>query len=213
MAGDWYRRTDWSPEAQSEFERRLARARAESRPQYLRIQAVSLWEAGVHPEAANALLRRVLDDYDDDFDKPLATELLGRIAASAGRLDEAEHWYRALLSKWPSLERTTEGAEVGLADVLSRRGTAAADQEALRLLDSFLERDAMQWKNLMFLWHLTRLRIAERRGESEVSVMNARAALELAGSDPQFPRHPGVGVVTSDDLTLQRLRRLAQVSA
>jgi predicted Zn-dependent protease len=136
MGDDWFRATDWTPEVEAHFGARLARASADRRPQYLRVQAVTLWEAG-NAEAATGLLRRVLDDFDDDFEAPVVTELLGEIAAAQGDSDEAENRYRDVLTRWPDLDRTTGAAEVFLADVLSRRGTETADDEALDLLDRF----------------------------------------------------------------------------
>lgn len=38
MATDWYRNDAWTPHISAEFERRLARARAHNRPEYLRVQ-------------------------------------------------------------------------------------------------------------------------------------------------------------------------------
>jgi len=46
VADDWFRSSDWSGDAQEEFERRLSRAGASSRPQYLRIKALALIQHG-----------------------------------------------------------------------------------------------------------------------------------------------------------------------
>ena len=208
MGDDWFRATDWTPEAEAAFEARLARARAHSRPQYLRIQAVTLWEAR-NAEAATGLLRRVLDDLDGDFEAPVVTELLGEIAVAQGDLDEAENRYREVLTRWPDLDRTTGAAEVFLADVLSRRGAGTADDEALDLLDRFLGRDGLHWNNVLFLWHLVRLRIAERRGDEAAIAASAQSAIALAGSGPQVPHDADLGRAEADEVTLQRLRRLA----
>jgi predicted Zn-dependent protease len=83
-------------------------------------------------------LHRVLDDYDEEFEAPLVTELLGEIAAARGDLDEAEARYREVLHRWPTLANTAGPAEVYLADVISQPGSA--DEEAVELLDRFLER-------------------------------------------------------------------------
>ena len=193
---------------EAHFEARLARASADRRPQYLRVQAVTLWEAG-NAEAATGLLRRVLDDFDDDFEAPVVTELLGEVAAAQGDSDEAENRYRDVLTRWPDLDRTTGAAEVFLADVLSRRGTETADDEALDLLDRFLGREDMPWNNVLFLWHLVQLRIAERRGDEAAIATSAQSAIALTDSGPQVPHHPDLGRAETDEVTLQRLRRLA----
>ena len=208
MGGDWYRSTEWDVGTSATFETRLKRARADNRPQYLRIQAVTLHEAG-EDEHARDLLLRVLN-FGDDFEAPLVTEMLGEIALSLGDLDEAEFRYREVLARWPELDRTTGAAEVFLADVLSQRNQSEADEEALGLLNRFLGRDGVQWNNVMFLWHLVRLRIAQRRGDSAVIAESARSALALAEGGPQFPHHGDVGVVNTDEVTLQRLKGLAR---
>lgn len=83
-------------------------------------------------------MHRVLDDYDEEFEAPFVTELLGEIAAARGDLDEAEARYREVLHRWPTMADTTGPAEVYLADVISQPGSA--DEEAVELLDRLLER-------------------------------------------------------------------------
>jgi hypothetical protein len=46
MAEDWFRTPGWDDGAREDFERRLARARPHNRPQYLKIRALALREAG-----------------------------------------------------------------------------------------------------------------------------------------------------------------------
>lgn len=59
---EWFRTSDWDDDARAEFEKRLGRARDHNRPQYLRIKALALRDAG-DKQAAGSLLRRVLDEY------------------------------------------------------------------------------------------------------------------------------------------------------
>ena len=51
---DWYRQSEWTPEASAEFEARLSRSRGQ-RTEYLRIQALTLSES-THPNAAKAAI-------------------------------------------------------------------------------------------------------------------------------------------------------------
>jgi predicted Zn-dependent protease len=108
-----------------------------------------LHEVGEH-EHARDLLLRVLDS-GDDFEAPLATEMLAKIAMTLGDVDEAESRFREVLTRWPELDRTTGATEVFLADVLSQKGQTSAGEEALDLLDRFLTREGFQWSNVMFL--------------------------------------------------------------
>lgn len=210
MGRDWYRVTHWDERAREEFEVRLARSRPGSGAQYLRIQGVTLWESG-NLKGAKALLHRVVDQHIADvLEASAATEQLGQIAVQEGDLATAEVHFRSLLSRWPGLNGTTGTAEILLADVLSRRASAGAQEESLELLERFLDReDGIRWSTVMFQWQLVRVRLAEHRGEHDLAGLHAADALHLVATGPQFPHHQGVGVVHTDEVTLRRLRRLA----
>jgi hypothetical protein len=206
---DWYRVTHWDAVASNEFERRLARSRSWNRAQYLRIQGITLWEAG-RSDVAKDLLQRVLQEHPDDLEAAAATEHLAQIAAEEGNKEQAEAHLRSLLSTWPDLNGTTGTAEVLLADLLSQQQSKAAHQEALDLLEHFLDREhGIRWSAVMFQWHLVRIRLAELSGEHEVAARHAADALELADTGPQLTHHHEVGLVQTDEVTVQRLRRLA----
>lgn len=83
-------------------------------------------------------------------------------------------------------------------------------EEALALLNSFLERGTSQFPNVLFRWHLALIRIAQATGENQTVQRSARTALGLAEHGPVFPRHKTVGVVDADARTLRRLRKLAK---
>jgi hypothetical protein len=69
VSDDWFRTGRWNDEERAAFEARLARARSYNRPQYLKIKAAALREAGM-PAVAVELLNRVLDHYSDALDAP-----------------------------------------------------------------------------------------------------------------------------------------------
>lgn len=78
------------------------------------------------------------------------------------------------------------------------------------MLEQFQDRgDGIRWSAVMFRWHLVRIRIAENRGDHEAAARHAADALELTCAEPQIRHHPEVGVVHADEVTAQRLRRLA----
>jgi tetratricopeptide (TPR) repeat protein len=209
MSDEWYRAGDWSEQTAALFEARLARARPESRPQYLRIQGLTLSESG-HLDVARELLERVLRDYGDDLEAAGACEVLGLMALQRGDLEQAQHWFRHLLTRWPDQNGTTGTGEVLLADVLTRSEGAGQDEEALALLEQFLDRESgIRWSSVMFQWHLIRLRVAERQGDADTAAAHAADALELAAAGPQIPNHRDVGLVHADQVTLVRLRRIA----
>lgn len=94
---DWFRAPTWTTEARDTFEQRLRRARASNRPQYLRVQAVTLSEsADAHDrQAAIVLLHRLLDQYPDNWQVPTAHELLARPSGPTATLTAPSSIYAA----------------------------------------------------------------------------------------------------------------------
>lgn len=209
MADEWFRSPDWSPDAQEEFEARLRRAHAGNRTQYTRIKGIALRESG-RLDAARSLWLRILDgDLGHEFERATTLE---HLADSYVEQDPvaAERYYRELLTKHPTLNGTTATAEISLAELLVEKGDRASMEEALALLNSFLERGTAQFPSVLFRWHLALIRIAQATGERETVQRSARTALDLADRGPVFPRHKEVGVVRADAKTLRRLRKLAK---
>ena len=65
---DWFRQTNWNKEIEEHFFEKLARARKESRAQYLKIQAIELIETK-NPTvlcAAEMLIQKLLNDYPEN---------------------------------------------------------------------------------------------------------------------------------------------------
>lgn len=79
---DWYRKTTWTKDDEEDFFQRLRRSREYNKPQYLRIQAVTLIETLQLEllEVAEVLLNKVLDDYpENNLDRGHAFYSLGDI--------------------------------------------------------------------------------------------------------------------------------------
>lgn len=207
LADEWYRTTDWSPEGQAEFERRLARARSYNRSQYLRIKGVHLHEAGI-VDGARSLWERVLTATDEyvDVQRPGALEHLGDSYRDEDP-ERAETYYRRLLAEYPTLSGTTATVEIALAELMIKKREY---DEALALLNNFLERDVSQFPNVLFRWHLALIEIASAKGDKETVKRAARTALDLSERGPVFPRHKTVGIVRTDKKTIRRLRKLAR---
>ena len=122
----------------------------------------------------------------------------------------AEDYYRRLLEEHPTLNGTSHTAEISLAELLIGKGNRDSMEEALALLNSFLERGTSQFPSVLFRWHLALISLAQATGEKKPVPRAARTALDLASRGPVFPRHKDVGVVDADAKTLRRLRKLAK---
>lgn len=207
MNDEWFRGSDWDEAAQEAFERRLRRARPDNRQQYLRIKAVYLRDAGNEDEAVR-LLQRSVDLGTFLHDTVGAWEMLGDLAARHGRTDEAIGYYERILREQPSLSGTSGSVEISLARVLVGTGERANIELAVTYLDAWMERKGLKFNDVMFRWLLVLIEASEALGDHETVVRSARAALEVASRGPQLSRHPSVGMVATDDLTLQRLKRI-----
>jgi len=186
------------------------RARPHNRAQYLRIKGLVLADAG-ETRGARQLWERVLESTE---------ELAANQQASAmEHLGEsyvrdvpaiAENYFRRLLAEYPTLNGTSHTVEISLAELLIDKGDRASLEEALALLNSFLERGTSQFPSVLFRWHLALIRVAQATGDKETLRRAARTSLDLAGRGPVFPRHKKVGVVQADKATLKHLRKLAK---
>jgi len=185
----------------------MRRARSHNKPQYLRIKGLALAESGDTP-AAVQLWKRVLAEYPSSLDAWPVREHLGDVARDEGRPDEAQRWYRELLELNPALKATTHMLEVSLAEILIANNNEAERDEAMRLLQSAINRGGLL-NDQLFRWHLALIETATQLGDAETQRRAARTALSLVGRGPAFTRHPTVGMVNTDDVTIQRLRDLA----
>jgi hypothetical protein len=196
VADEWFRSPGWSVEDQDEFERRLGRARRTSRAQYLRIKGLALNAAG-HREGARSLWLRVLDDPDASIDRWSTLEHLGDLDFETDP-DAADSRYRELLVEDPSLNATSQMAEVRLAELQTRKNTPTSLAEAWELLEAWRTERHSPFPADHFQWELARARWGEASGRPDIVQDSARRAVALSKEGSPFPRHPGAGVVQAE---------------
>jgi len=210
MADEWFRSTAWDDAARVDFEMRLARARPYNQQQYLRIKGISLRHAR-QMDGARELLERAADFPDGYLHETVsAWESLADMAVERGDRVAAEQLYRRILVEQPSLSGSTGSIEISLAELLLDGGRPQQRDEALELLNSWIERTGMKFDSQLFRWHLALIRIAEATADYETVKRAANIALTLAERGPRLARHPTVGLVEADKLTIKRLRKLAK---
>ena len=203
MADDWFRSPAWDADAQAEFERRLARARSNNRPQYMRIKGLALADAG-EVSGARDLWRRVLDSDAYEFEKATATEHLADSYITEDP-ERAIGLFRTIVN---SRNATSSTVQIKLAELLLDRGTPEDLPEATTLLTAWVEH-RLPFPNAHFRWNLAVIRLAEATNDREAIRDAARRALGLADQGPVFSRHPTVGVVEADTTTIESLQKLA----
>jgi hypothetical protein len=208
VAEEWFRRPEWDGAARDDFERRLQRARARNRPQYLRIKGLALAESGTR-DGARHLWTRLLDEFPDSRDASPALEHLGDLARREHRPDEAERHYRTLLARNPTLNGTTHMVEVSLAEILIEHDDDVSRREARQLLRSRARRRTSMFNDQVFRWHVAHAALCLQLCDIESLQQAARKALALTELGPQLPRHPTVGLARPDEHTLNWLRTCA----
>lgn len=205
---DWYRGTEWDPPTREMFELKLGRARRSSRAQYLRIKGAELTGAttlGVR-QAGRELLRRVLDQYQDDaVQVTCASADLGSSLLRDGHFEEAVACFRRSMT---GVGNVHVGAELGLAETVLLADWSERYEEAAAALASSPAASSPfpAWR---FRWYLAAARLANRQGDADTASRLAGDALScLAEEHSPFPRHRNLGLASSDDATLSELRRL-----
>ncbi|WP_217924594.1 HEAT repeat domain-containing protein [Miltoncostaea oceani] len=215
MSGDdWFRTSRWDASERELFAARLARARPESRAQYIRLKAEALLEGSddeVRAEGAR-LMRLVVSDHPDDrLEVTAAHTALGRYHEEIGHAAEAAAAYRAALRE--EGENITSGSDVLLAELILREAMAGHYAEAKTLLDLVLARDPI-FRTEQFRYAVARARLADRCGRPDEAAAFALGALGLlSGNRGVSPRHPDVGVIMADDATGAELVTLADRGA
>jgi tetratricopeptide (TPR) repeat protein len=211
LSADWYRSLDWDLEARAEFERRLARAHRESRPQYVRIKALALLESGDKRsrDAAQQLATRVVSDYpESSIDVYIAQQIIARCAERDGNLDTAVDQYRraiAAATNHGSIDASS--AYLALGELLLRLGRLSEAETALERYDDAL----MPFRDQQFRAAMARARIAAASQDKSGAAAHATRALSLLDQDkhaPQMPRHRDLARIPRDELAIAEMERL-----
>jgi hypothetical protein len=202
---EWFRSPDWGAEAEAAFEARLAKARQASRPQYRRIKALALLDAGdpVKRAAGQELLERIVADPNAyPFEKVSALSFLGAHEQDTDQLDAAERHLRSALNLMATVVSGGTGLEeVRLAEILLIRAGRANLEEARDLIDRVGESDP-RILNSRFRKCLVGVRVALALGDDVRAQGWARQALELASATHSgLANHPKLGLVETDDTT------------
>lgn len=217
---DWYRSSTWNESVATAFETKLRRARAASRPQYVRIQGVHLvaQSDAATRQAGRELLQRVIDDYgEDQLQSVWAAENLADALTADDHDEDAEALTRDLIAR---RDRDPSGwlggrtdLDLALAEILLSRGDADSLREADERLDQSGEevQRASIFRNLVLRHLVARARVAARLGDSERARRYADDALEVAAETaPSLPRHPHVGRPDPTTDLITELRQLSQ---
>jgi len=213
---DWYRSKVWDNKTRDAFEARLARSRTPfHRAQYLTIQGGALTSTNKRREvkAGRALLDRVIAEYPEEvMSVANAHFALALSYERENRLGEASEHLRLCLILETG-RNFKHRAELHLAEVLLAGSPSEAElNEAAALLDIAAER---------VFFHVEAWRIAVAHARLSAKLKDAPGAAAwaeqalalLADNRPRLPRHPDVGLITTDADTVDEMQKLAGQSA
>jgi tetratricopeptide (TPR) repeat protein len=213
VSDDWYRSSAWGSADQALFEEKLRRARPWSRAQYLRLKGAALAASSRRREreAAPGLLSRVIREYaEDELQVAMTWSDLGRYYSEERDWESAAGAFRSCLDAEAAYSGSLEtGSELALAEVIVAAEWADRYGEALVLLDA-ADRAVLTFKVERWRWLIARARIAARMGHDDEAASSATRALALLDDpQPDFPRHPDVGLISPDRSVVRELKQLA----
>jgi tetratricopeptide (TPR) repeat protein len=209
---DWFRRTTWTKRDAAEFENQLARSRGANRKaQYLRIQAVHLFETGNMSltRVALGLVDRLISEFPDPFQLAPALSLRAEALVDLGQPDEALKAYSRALEARRTFPQVGDDGYVGFAELVLALRRRDLYDAALAALEEFA--DSVQFPIQEFRIAACRALIAAERGDSNDARRWARDALAAAAkSESPFRYHRKLGLVRGvDPVAFQRLKSLA----
>jgi tetratricopeptide (TPR) repeat protein len=215
---EWFRLPGWTPAEQGEFEVRLKRARPHNRSQYLRIKGLTLLESpdGHIRDAGIDLLRRVLDEYPDDWTQcASAFEHLADEHSRRGQFDQAESAYRQCLDLTDSRRGSgTSGmVRVKLSDVLVRAGKSVEAKSMFLDAEAETERSTRNiFPAAEFEFRRVGVEVALANHDEEMARLHAEAALDAAAATASgAAKHRSLGLVRTSPESLERLRQIARL--
>ncbi|MBK6825887.1 MAG: hypothetical protein IPG86_02950 [Chitinophagaceae bacterium] len=204
---DWFRRKAWTKMDEEEFFIKLGRARKDSRPQYLKIQAIELVSTKNKDllKVAESLLNKLLTEYpDDNFNKSPALHTLGDIYRNLGIEIKAVDFYKQALDFETIYPNVKTQAYLDYAELIIKSKDTAKFGELESIL---LERQP----NLLFPIDKYKVNsilsiINKFNGKEEKATLYAELAEQNANKETSGLRyHKNLGVVTDRENWLDKL--------
>lgn len=195
MSDDWYRQTSWNEAEQHEFFARLKRARKANRPQYLRIQATHLAEAGLHQDSIQ-LLDRFMQIDDGSIDLAAAWLLYAESSIALGHDEKAIKAFRACLRAERARPNVQTEAWLLFPWFLVACKRSELHAEAQSVLDEFEDVRSRSFPISNYRYHCVRALLSAEAGDQVSARYHARLALESASAnDSGYRYHTTAGLV------------------
>jgi tetratricopeptide (TPR) repeat protein len=212
MPTDWFRRTHWTPEIETDFHIRLARARPANRAQYLRIQALHLQEAGgvAGLRKALELLDLMLAKYPDRNQLAEAHHGRAKCLIELSEFDAAVGALRAAFAAQRSIPNVRGPAYLTFGLLVTRHRRKALYDEALAILEEFGGNELFPREQ--YEAAAIRALVLDAKGAHREAAVAAQRALDASGkTDTGFRYHPHLALVVNPDPHIHKeLERIAK---
>lgn len=199
---DWFRKRSWEADDQRDFEDRLAKATAEARPQYLRLQALELSES--RPGDALTLLKRALDGWPEHFETAATLGQCGDCLMALGDYEGAIEAYALAVKRMRYHPGVQTLAWLSCVLAIAERGDRSRFRLAQQILREF--GDKLDQPLVAFRASAAGALIAQAEGRVQEANGLAQAAIDAAVTlrDRRLP-------LTADDRSLlRRIRAIAE---
>lgn len=216
MATEWYRNKTWNSAIETEFEARLKRCRGTySKAQNLKIQGLELLEVANKSlqKTGVALLNRVIEEYPMEEDEVAnANEALGDYYLGTCDYELAENYFRKALKYYRKNGRrdTSWTADLTLAEAIYKSNQSAKFTEAYKYIQKFPKRQLESLLNSeKFKYYELGALLSEALEKFEEAKIFAFQALNLSKiTEPDFPRHPTVGLIKTTKSQIAKLKQI-----
>jgi hypothetical protein len=205
--GDWFRQKSWNDEIEGNFFKKLARARIQLRPQYLKIQAIELI-ATQNPTAlaaAEMLLQQFLADYPDNkIDRSASFKCLGDIYKLRGELMPSLEYYKKAIEYEAIYPNVQTDAYLDFAEIVIKLEKEALYPLVLSLILSRVENNPFpieKYRSYSFL-----AIISFRKGElGPADQYSSLAAQSASTKQSDFYYHRDLGIVSEKEKWIESL--------
>jgi len=211
MTNDWFRKTTWSPSDEGDFYQRLSRSRGQ-RPEYLRIQAATLAATGDSTVSAPAkqLAHQYLEENPEGLFRSQAYLSIAKASETANEIDDAIGAYRAATDIEKHDSRARTAAHIDFLWFVATQERRELFKEAMATTEESLQDTDLTFPAARFRYFGAIALISHSFGDHVHARRMAENALEAAGSQSPFSRHPDVGTVGDNYPAIRRvLERLA----
>ncbi len=210
---DWYRRATWTEQDSAEFARRLQAARPDNRPEYVRIQAVELFQTAEpsNTRAALSLLELYFRTWPFDIFLANAFWLQARCYEDLGEAESALVAYRHSLDAQRARPNVVPPSALDFGIFVLRHRRADLYLEVHSVLTEFADERTMVFPMERYSFHLIHALLAARTGNPKDARAHAAVALnEAKKTHTGNPHHPTLGLVRDVDAQLHgELARIA----